>query len=213
MASNRFHHLAPERQEALLAAAADEFAAHGYAAASMNRIVERASSSKGAFYYYFENKADLLATVVEAAMARVLAEMAFPEPASLSAATYWDRLREAMLASMRLLDVETWYMRVLRAFHRLREEPAARDATAGVMDRGRELAAVFLRRGQDLGVVRTDLPLDLLVDIYVATDEAGDRWMMQRWKDLSGAEKHALMDARFDLARDMLDAQHMGWNR
>jgi AcrR family transcriptional regulator len=213
MASQRFHNLAPERQEALLAAAADEFAAHGYGAASMNRIVERAGSSKGAFYYYFENKADLLGTVVEAAMARVLTEMQFPEPESLSAETFWDRLRETMLASMRLLDVETWYMRVLRAFYRLREEQEARDATAGVMDRGRELAATFLGRGRDLGVVRTDLPLELLVDIYVASDEAGDRWLMQRWKDLSASEKHMLMDARIDLARDMLDARHMGWNR
>jgi AcrR family transcriptional regulator len=213
MTSQRFHNLTPERQEALLAAAADEFAAYGYTAASMNRIVERAGSSKGAFYYYFENKADLLATVVEAAMARVLTEMQFPEPESLSAATFWDRLRETMLESMRLLDVETWYMRVLHAFYRLREEKEAREATAGVMDRSRELLAAFLRRGRDLGVVRTDLPLDLLVDIYVAADEAGDRWMMQRWKDLSGQEKHALMDARFDLVRDMLDAQHMGWNR
>jgi AcrR family transcriptional regulator len=213
MASQRFHNLPAERQEALLAAAADEFAAHGYAAASMNRIVERAGSSKGAFYYYFENKADLLATVVEAAMTRVLADMEFPEPQSLSAETFWDRLREAMLASMRLLDVETWYMRVLRAFYRLREEQQARAATAGVMDRGRDLASAFLHRGQDLGVVRTDLPLELLVHIYVAADEAGDRWMMQRWKDLSATEKHALMDARIDLARDMLDAKHMGWNR
>jgi AcrR family transcriptional regulator len=213
MASQRFHRLTAERQEVLLAAAADEFAAHGYAGASMNRIVERAGSSKGAFYYYFDNKADLLNTVVEAAMARVLTDMAFPEPESLTADTFWDRLRVTMLASMRLLDVETWYMRVLRAFHRLREEPEARDATAGVMDRGRELAALFLRRGLDLGVVRTDLPLELLTHIYVAVDEAGDRWMMQRWKDLAGPEKHALMDARIDLARDMLDAQHMGWKR
>jgi hypothetical protein len=146
-------------------------------------------------------------------MTRVIAEIQFPEPESLSAATFWDRLREMTLASVRLMDVETWYMRVLHAFYRLREEKAARDATAGVMDRGRELAATFLARGQEVGVIRTDLPLDLLVDIYVAADEAGDRWMMQRWKRLTGTEKHALMDARFDLVRDMLDAQHMGWNR
>jgi AcrR family transcriptional regulator len=213
MASRRFYNLTPERQESLLAAAADEFAAHGYAAASMNRIVERAGSSKGAFYYYFENKADLLGTVVEAAMHSVLAQMKLPEPESLSAETFWDRLREAMLASMRLLDVETWYVRVLRAFHRLREEAEARDATAGVMDRGRELAATFLLRGQDLGVVRLDLPLELLVEIYVAADEAGDRWMMQRWKDLSPPERQALMESRIDLARDMLDARHVGWKR
>jgi len=213
MSRQRFKRLSQERQDALLAAAGDEFAEHGYAAASMNRIVARADSSKGAIYYYFENKADLLATVVDTAMARVIAEMEFPDPQALSATTYWDRLREVTLASVQLMDVDTWYMRVLRAFHRLREEDEARAATAGAMDRGRELAAAFLHRGRDLGVVRTDLPLELLVDIYVAADEAGDRWMLQHWKDLTAPEKHALMDARFDLVRDMLDAQHMGWTR
>jgi AcrR family transcriptional regulator len=213
LARSRFRNLDPERQDALLAAAADEFAAHGYAAASMNRVVERAGSSKGAFYYYFENKADLLATVAETAMARVLADTEFPAPETLTAATFWDRLREVTRVSARLMDVDTWYMRVLREFYRLREDPEARDATAGIMDRGRELVARYLQRGHELGVVRSDLPFDLLVDIHVAADEAGDRWMMQRWKDLSGPERLALMDARFDLVRDMLDAVHVGWNR
>ncbi len=213
MARKRFRNLSPERQDGLLAAAADEFAAHGYAAASMNRVVQRAGSSKGAFYYYFENKADLLATVAETAMVRVLADLQFPALEALTAASFWDRMRETVLASLQLMDVDTWYLRVLRVFYRLREDPEARDATAGIMDRGRELAAAFLQRGRELGVIRTDLPLDLLVDIYVAADEAGDRWMVQRWKDLGGEEKRALMDARFDLVRDMLDAQHMGWNR
>ncbi len=213
MASQRFQRLSLERQDALLTAAADEFAAHGYAAASMNRIVGRAGSSKGAFYYYFENKADLLATVVEKAMARVLAESRWPRPSSLTADTFWDRLRDVTRESVRLMDVDTWYVRALRSFHRLREEPAAREATAGVMDRGREFASAFLQRGRALGVVRTDLPPDLLVDIYVAADEAGDRWMMRHWKELSGPAKVALVEARFDLVRDMLDSRHMGWNR
>jgi AcrR family transcriptional regulator len=213
LATKRFQNLGSEKQEKLLAAAADEFATHGYAAASMNRVVERAGSSKGAFYYYFENKADVLATVVETAMARVLDAVQFPRLESLTAETFWDRMREVTLASVRLMDIESWYMRVLRAFYRLREEPEARQATAGVMDKGRELAAAFLQRGRELGVVRDDLPLELLVTMHVAADEAGDRWMMQRWKELTPSEKHALMDARFDLVRDMLDARHVGWNR
>ncbi len=37
--------------------------------------------------------------------------------------------------------------------------------------------------------------------------------MTQRRKDLGGPEKRTLMDACFDLVRDMPDAQHMGWKR
>ena len=82
MARARFQKLSPEKQEAILAAAADEFAERGYGAASLNRIIERAGSSKGSLYYYFDDKADLLRTVVERALA-FLRHDQFPEVATL----------------------------------------------------------------------------------------------------------------------------------
>jgi AcrR family transcriptional regulator len=213
MARQRFNHLSRQRQEVVLAAAGTEFAEHGYAAASTNRIIERADSSKGELYYYFENKADLLATVVEEAVARAMVEMDLPALEELDAATFWDRVRDMTRGSLRLMELDTWYMRVLRSLYRLRDEPAARAATAGLMDRARDLVAAFIQRGRDLGVVRADLPLELLVEMHLAADEAGDRWMMKRWNELTERERVALIDARVDVVRDMLDASHMGWGR
>jgi AcrR family transcriptional regulator len=212
MSNERFYKLSAQKQEAILEAAADEFAERGYEAASMNRIVERAGSSKGALYYYFDSKADLLATVVERAVARVLTEVAWPTPEGFTAETYWEQVREVTRRSIQQFDLDTWYMRILRSFYRLRDEPAAREATAGVLDQGRDLARGFLQRGQELGVVRTDLPLDLLVEIHMAADEAGDRWMLKHWAELSEPEKVKMLDALADLYRDMLDANHMGWD-
>jgi AcrR family transcriptional regulator len=211
MARRRFDKLDPERQEALLAAAADEFAARGFEAASLNRIVERAVTSKGALYYYFEDKADLLATAAERAVRKVLAEMDFPPIESLTKQDFWERMRHTFRHYIPSLEADTWYMRLLRAFWRLREEEAARNATAGVMDWSRNLTRAFLAKGQELGTVRTDLPLDLMLEMFLAADQAGDRWMMDRWDELGEHDKAVLLDARLDFARDMLDAQHMGW--
>jgi AcrR family transcriptional regulator len=210
MANPRFDRLDPERRDALLSAAADEFAQHGYAAASVNRIIERAGSSKGSVYYYFENKADLLATVVEEAYDWVLAEAAWPRMDTLTADTFWSRLFEVTQTSTRILKRETWQMRVLRSFFRLREEPAAREATAGLMDRGRRIISEFLARGQDLGVVRTDLPTELLVEMYLAADTAGDRWMMKHWEEFTEEEWARMFVTRFHLVRDMLNPSHTG---
>ena len=44
-------------------AALDEFAAHGFHDASLNRIIEAAGISKGSMYYYFDGKEDLFAHV------------------------------------------------------------------------------------------------------------------------------------------------------
>jgi len=213
MARARFEKLAPEKQEAILAAAANEFAARGYEAASLNRIIERAGSSKGSLYYYFEDKADLLRTAVERALARALSAVEFPALEELTAESFWERVRAAALASLPQLETDTWYMRLMRSFYRLRDEPAAQEATSVVLEESRGMVVAFLERGRKLGVVRTDLPLDLLVDIYMAADQAGDRWMLRHWDTLEEEGKRDVFEARLDLVRDMLDAQHTGWWR
>ncbi len=213
MARTRFSRLPPAKQEAILAAAAHEFAERGYEAASLNRILERAASNKGSFYYYFDDKADLLRTAVERAVTRAMAEVEFPAMAELTAETFWPRVRETALASLPQLETDSWYMRLMRAFYRLRDEPAALEATSAVLEESRGLVVAFVERGRELGVVRTDLPPDLLVEIYMAADQAGDRWMMRHWEGFSEAEKREVLEARLDLVRDMLDAEHTRWQR
>lgn len=213
MARPRFEKLDPERQEKYLAAAAEEFATHGFEAASLNRIIERADTNKGSLYYYFEDKQDLLATAVQRAVCKVLTEMDFPHLESLTKESFWEQMREALLQYVPSMEAETWFMRLLRAFWRLREEEAARNATAGLLDWTRNFTREFIVKGQQLGTVRTDLPLDLMLEMFLAADQAGDRWMMERWHELNERERTELIDARLDFARDMLDSGHMGWER
>jgi AcrR family transcriptional regulator len=49
----------------LLDAAAAEFAAHGYAATAVDRIVRRAGLSKGTFYWNFDSKEDVFVALLE----------------------------------------------------------------------------------------------------------------------------------------------------
>jgi len=56
---------------ALLKAARAEFAAHGYADAATNAIVERAGATRGAMYHHFKDKLALFDAVVEAEDARL----------------------------------------------------------------------------------------------------------------------------------------------
>ena len=63
MVRPRFAKLPPAQQQAILRAALDEFAAHGFHDASLNRIIDAAGISKGSMYYYFDGKEDLFAHV------------------------------------------------------------------------------------------------------------------------------------------------------
>lgn len=56
---------ADRSQQAILAAASEEFAAHGLGGARVDRIAERAGVNKRLIYYYFGNKEDLFLAVLE----------------------------------------------------------------------------------------------------------------------------------------------------
>jgi AcrR family transcriptional regulator len=213
MARNRFENLDPERREEILGAAAREFTERGYSNASLNRIIESADISKGQLYYYFNDKEDLFATTVEVAMKRLLQAVGGFPPEDLTAETYWESLRSASLQMAELRNRESWYVRLALAFPRLREEPEAARAVRPALEWARLLTERLLVRGQELGTIRQDLPLGLLVELTLAVDEAGDRWFSEHYGDYDEPELARLVEARVDLIRDMLDAEHEGWDR
>src|SRR5215471_10775357 len=90
----RFFKLPLTRQEALLEAAAQEFAAHGFEDASLNQILERAGVSKGVAYYYFDDKEDLFLTVVDHYLARLGITNFEQFPETVTADTFWSSLAE-----------------------------------------------------------------------------------------------------------------------
>ncbi len=62
---------ADRSQQAILAAARDEFAQYGLAGARVDRIAGRAGLNKRLLYYYFTSKDDLFLAVLEAAYADI----------------------------------------------------------------------------------------------------------------------------------------------
>lgn len=213
MARSRFEKLEPERREALLAAAAGEFAARGYAGASMARIAREADVSKGTLYYYFEDKQDLFVTTMDRALERLMEATglgAEPEVLeawleSLEADAFWPALRERARRSVPLVRSDAWYVRVARSYARIRREPGARKVVERLTEWSRRTLGSLLERGRTLGVVRTDLPLDYLVEIYLAMDTAGDQWMLERYEGWGDEELLRFTEARMDLVQDMLD--------
>ena len=66
------------RREAILAAAATEFAEHGYHGATLDRIGERIGLSKASLYHYVTGKEELLASLLEQVTDRIAAAATAP---------------------------------------------------------------------------------------------------------------------------------------
>ena len=211
MVRKRFLELAPARQEKIFDAAAEEFSSRGYEAASVNRIIDHAGISKGSLYYYFDDKEDLFATVIERAFNRLKDGAGFVSPDELTADTFWNNFRDLMRRSVDFFQRNEWYVRLARSYHQLRATAPTSPATQRVLELGRDYIRTILERGQELGVVRRDLPLELLVEVTMAVDEASSRWRMQHWTCFPQEQRVGHADAQIDLIRDMLHADNEGW--
>ena len=183
----RFQNLEEDKQNAILAAAASEFADHGFGAASFNRIIKRAGVSKGAMYYYFADKDDLFRTVLDVATARWMAEVGAPFEADGPRA-FWDACEALYARSLRFMLRDplnaSLCLSISRARARLEGHPA--------LLQQQELMVAWTRalfvQGRKVGAIRADAPDDLLVEAAIAVMDAGDRWLAKRWDDFGEAD-------------------------
>ncbi|MBI5531564.1 MAG: TetR/AcrR family transcriptional regulator [Deltaproteobacteria bacterium] len=201
----RFDRLDPAKKTLILQTAARQFAAHGFHDASLNQILGSAGISKGAAYYYFDDKADLFATVID----RYIDETLFGPGEELmreaTARTFWPRVERIYRAMIEHTVHEPWLLALWRAVWKLPVELRTSGPLARSFDRVREWSRVLLIRGRALGVVRADLPDDLLVALMFAMDEAADRWLADHWDELGPQGLEATMLMSVDLLKRLLE--------
>jgi AcrR family transcriptional regulator len=202
----RFDRLDPGKRRHILAVAAEEFAAHGFDKASLNRIIHLAGISKGAIYYYFDDKADVFATVIRDGM-----EAFRPPPGAaldvdaLDAATFWP----AVFASYRgLLDCirqQPWLTALGKMFYGPPPSPDVAALIVGQLDLARAWLARIVDRGRAVGAVRTDLPGELLLTMLAAAGEAADRWFVANRDRLDPQDADRLALALFSALRRLVE--------
>jgi AcrR family transcriptional regulator len=207
MGRRRFDNLEAEKQNRLFDSAAEEFAARGYDGASLNRILERSGMSKSSLYYYFDDKADLFVSLTERSITYLLKEIGGFDPAALTAETYWDALEARARRALEISNKNEWYVKLGRMVIRLRGEPKGMAKTGRIYDAIRRFVGATLVRGQELGVVRSDLPQSLLIDSAMGLGEAMDRWMLINWDQMTAQARLELIRVNFGLMRRLLQPE------
>lgn len=169
--------LDPSREEDLLVTSARHFAAAGFAGTSLNNVVAEAGWGKSSFYHYFSNKRQLHDHVVRTLTARLLDGVEVPEIERLSRAEYWAAMSALLQALGRAAKrhPETWYLGEM--FH------ASASEDDGRLRELREQVEHWLRqaitRGRKVGVVRDDLPAELLIELTLSVLRTLDRWAVR----------------------------------
>ena len=182
---DRLSALPAERRAQLLDPAEAEFAAHGFEAASLSRILVAAKMSKGQAYYYISSKGDLYRAVIERGLAKLATaiDTDFPEPAT--PAEFWHRVAELFAHITTELQKDAVLAALARGIY---DGPGSQAALAEPLARIRAQSDRLMTIGQAVGAVRTDLPQSLLADVLFSTVREIDRWFAEHWDDLDGAE-------------------------
>lgn len=202
----RFEKLSPERRQAILEAAAKELALRGYEGASLNRILEQANLSKGAAYYYFDGKEDLLATMFYYLWKRLAAELDL-DMSAITAETFWPNLEGIGDRFMQSAKEEPWLMSAAKVIWSLPHEARTQGPLGEAFSAMEGWMAAVLQRGVDLGVVRNDLPLGLLLAMVLGMDEAGDRWVLEHFEELGEAEVERIWKIVFSMWKRMISPE------
>ena len=180
----RFDKLPADQQQAILRVALDEFAAHGFSAASLNRIIDAAGISKGSMYYYFDGKEELYAHVAREELGRLFeAAGPFPVPTTRDPDVFWSTL-------------EDYYRRIMTAFAASPKLAAlARDwllasASPTLQQAQKEMEGALvpwfervLVVGQRARAVRKDVPAKLLIGVVFGMGQAMDAWLLTQELD------------------------------
>jgi TetR/AcrR family transcriptional regulator len=91
---------APGTRARILAAAADEFGARGFAATTVDRIARRARVNKAMIYYHFPNKRALYATIIRDHFSPIAERLAAIAADPVPPAAQLDRLIEALVGAI-----------------------------------------------------------------------------------------------------------------
>ena len=163
--------LKPEKRHKLVQAAIEEFNEYGLENASYNRIIERSGLSKGSVYYYFDNKEALLAAVMEEIGTRVLE--AVPEhPLPETREEYWPAVWDYRQREFDFFSSNVALGRVL-ILSLGNNEPETEEHVEEVcppLVRLIRRQKALIIRGQELGAVRSDLSVDVILELMRTVD-------------------------------------------
>ena len=102
--------------------------------------------------------------------------------ATLTHGTFWPTFAELHCQPLLRSFEQPWLFAAIRAASRLSPDTLKHEPLASIAQQIVTYAMSFMARGQELGLIRSDLPVELLFNWIAALDSASDMWLLERWE-------------------------------
>ncbi len=178
----------PAKRALLFDVAIREFVTHGFSQASLNRIIAEVKMSKSSFYHYFANKTELFQQILEQNLAPFAALLTGFDMGQLTAKTFWPSLMGASKNATGMFMENPQILLLGRMFWKSRENIKEQGLTSDMLEMVQDYISGFLKRGQELGVVRDDLPVSFLINSVMALGVSMDQWVLENFDTIAQDE-------------------------
>ena len=125
-------------------------------------------------------------------------------PDRFTAVNYWDEIAALYRHQFTSYAQRPWVFGVVKAGGSLSAEMMQQGPLAELWEQAQFLLVRLLQHGRDLGLIRTDLPQELLLSLVIAVDDAHDRWLYAHWSELSPADLEQAATRISDTLRRLL---------
>jgi len=160
MPKDTFFNLPEAKRSLICQVAIEEFAAHSFDQASINRIVAQSGIAKGSFYQYFENKNDLFLYLLQLVADEKLNYLA-PVMRNPEQCDFFTLLRELYLSGIQFVVEHPQYVEISRRLLASRGTPIYEEAVSGSMPLAYDLFKTLLENAVRRGQVRADIDVRL----------------------------------------------------
>ncbi len=177
------------------------FIQHGYSNASLNRILGDLNVSKGQFYYSYDGKADLYLAVIERALHNLRPQFDTPNMYPDRAEVFWGH---AISLAENISSILKQDQSMASLFRTVYHDIHAQNAVEPLVAEFNAQLEAWLKHGQEIGAVRDDIPLSLLVNMTFSLLRSFDEWFANNGETMSADEHMRLVQSSSDIFVQML---------
>ncbi|MGO2186024.1 TetR/AcrR family transcriptional regulator [Brevibacterium aurantiacum] len=203
MSASAFARMPRAKRQALIFAAAEEFASRPFEQASLNSIISAASMSKSSFYHVIDSKESLLSLVVDELRELARREWTPPDPSSF-ASDFWKTAAHVFDDALRVWP----QVRALELLWRIVHENRADPGVTSLESSYQKWISSVLEIGREAGAIDAECPADLQAVAAASMLGAFDEWTLQQTSrdSRTGDSIEAAAGQQFRLLKRLLEA-------
>lgn len=202
MSQTAFARMPAAKRQALVAAAAEEFASRSFEQASLNRIISSCRMSKSSFYHVIDSKESLLTLVVSHLRQDAARDWTPPEPDDF-ASDFWATAAHVFDDALRVWPTSRALGLLWRIVHANRADPGVSDLAHAY----EKWISAVLENGRESGAIDQGCPADLQSLAAATLLTTFDDWALRQTEAESHtADLEAAAGHQFRLLRRLLQA-------